>query len=144
MFCDKYEVDMNVTTVANRLSTVIVNYELTLKINNNKDHTYDFEIEDEIDEEEINLKDVDSFLDHIQSEESNYRNQEKTNFQNLSDEGDLDIPSKNTFDQIHLIEPKQNIESLGCQNKAINVKINDDKINIKENLYKENAQPVLF
>ena len=51
VFCDKYESDISKSTVANRLATVIIEYE--------QEQGYNGDIDDEIEIEEPDLKEID-------------------------------------------------------------------------------------
>jgi hypothetical protein len=85
VFCDKYEVDGKVTTVANKLANIIVNYEQTLKSNDIEDKTFNFDIEDELYREESDMEEESSFLNDLETESVLYKDQ-SGNFQNLCDE----------------------------------------------------------
>ena len=103
VFCDKYETDKSKNSVANRLATIIVDFERTIKNIKNEDEKYNFEIEDEIETAEIDLIDNDSFLDELMREENIYQEQNKKNMDRLPDEIDLEFENK-TIKKESLVE----------------------------------------
>ena len=67
--------------------------------NNDKENTYNFDIEDEINSEEIDLEEVDSYLEYLESEALLHKSQSQTNFENLTDEFDETIQNISTVIQ---------------------------------------------
>ena len=94
VFCNKYEEDVFVPSVANRLANIIINIE----INNDIDsEMYKSDMADINDE--INLEEVDQFLDDLNNEGDMYKSQTVLNLEGLKDEfneEEDDVPEEET------------------------------------------------
>ena len=82
VFCNKYEEDVMVPTVANKLANIIVSIEINNDIDSEIYQPDKADINDEID-----LDEVDMFMDNFENDDADlHKNQDDVNFQQLKDE----------------------------------------------------------
>ena len=82
VFCNKYEEDVMVPTVANKLANIIVSIEINNDIDSEIYQPDKADINDEIDLEEVNM-----FMENFENDDANlHKNQDSKNLQQLRDE----------------------------------------------------------